>query len=224
MTNRSTSGIHSRESTPPLFSPGALLSLGALIPFRALLSLGVLFSLGGRSFSSDIKPRPQPGFTPEVGAEGTLSPAPLATAAPRVVPASIFTTTSSIQCRRAVNFAPRHESPVTNHESRLPRGGANFRSRLFLDVHTPLYAEVPRIQEHAYERHENHCAWHKESDPRNQSRPPNLEACGQSAHRRTAVHLPAEARIRRAGLAAIAGLPQRDARRVGDGAVAASPH
>jgi len=30
-------------------------------------------------------------------------------------------------------------------------GGANFHSRLSLVVHTPLYAEVPRIQEHAYE-------------------------------------------------------------------------
>jgi hypothetical protein len=43
------------------------------------------------------------------------------------------------------------ESATLNCRLSLPRGGANFHSRLSLDVHTPLYAEVPRIQEHAYE-------------------------------------------------------------------------
>src|SRR5271157_1000107 len=54
-------------------------------------------------------------------------------------------------CRRADIFV--FPSRVTSHKPRFtpPRGGANFRSRLSLVVHTPLYAEVPRIQEHAYE-------------------------------------------------------------------------
>jgi hypothetical protein len=58
-----------------------------------------------------------------------------------------------------------HKSRITSHASkvlncklstencrlRFTGGGANFRSRLFLVVHTPLYAEVPRTQEHAHE-------------------------------------------------------------------------
>ena len=103
-----------------------------------------------------------------------IIPAPLATAALRVVPAPIFTNTSHITVA-APTFSPQErplqqpEKPKSTGKNACatkanvlncklstvdwasPGGGANFRSRLSLVVHTPLYAEVPRIQEHAHE-------------------------------------------------------------------------
>jgi hypothetical protein len=96
-------------------------------------------------------------------------PAPSATAALRVVPSPIFTTTLRIHVGAptfSASLADRlppvageqkdgpytsHQPRVTSHEPRRPKTGANFHSRLSLVVHTPLYAEVPRIQEHAHE-------------------------------------------------------------------------
>ena len=51
-----------------------------------------------------------------------------------------------------------------------------------------------------------------------------LLPCPEGARRRPAVHLPAPARLGRAGLDPAARLPGRDPGRVGDGPVAAGPH
>lgn len=40
---------------------------------------------------------------------------------------------------------------ATRHFCSLLRGGANSLPRISLVVHTPLYAEVPRTQDDAYE-------------------------------------------------------------------------
>ncbi len=170
MTNRFISGIFLTGSSScglcfsDLFSVLSVSSVVKLFSVAFPRSPRVTrHSLARRSFSGGGPPTP-------------IIPAPLATAALRVVPAPIFTTTSRSHVG-APTFSPQErflqrpeKSKSTGKNARATRGnvlnckllavncrprfaggGANFRSRLSLVVHTPLYAEVPRIQEHAYE-------------------------------------------------------------------------
>jgi hypothetical protein len=112
----------------------------------ALLFRGAFF-FGGRSFSSDIKPRPQPGFTPPGGSRRHPFSRTMGNCCPKSRTPSYIYHYITYHCRAADIFAPRaarwaagtmyraptggktggmagHETRATNHGSRVTKHGS----------------------------------------------------------------------------------------------------
>ncbi len=131
---------HHSPLTPTIPAPSATAAL-RVVPAPIFTTISSIH-VGAPTFSPQERPASEGRALHGEEKEGSLALLGMTGHGPRVTTPRVTSHAGNVlNCKLL----------TANCRLRFAGGGANFRSRLFLVVHTPLYAEVPRIQEHAYE-------------------------------------------------------------------------